>query len=280
MGDLWIQVLTRSASDLDLLNRRFRPKILAEDVLGYEHEIERDPSSVALHDDAAMLYLELGRPAKAVEHFTSSARLQPASATAQFNLGTALSVNGELDGAVAALEHALEQRPDYASAHNNLASILRARGDAAGAEMHLREALRIDPFNPEAHRNLAALSRDRGDLAAALTLYREALQLRPDWPAVMSELAWILATSPSAALRDPAQAVRLAERTVQLTDERDAGMAGLVDVLAAAYAAAGNFDRAVATAEAAVGLAGSGPGAEAIKTRLDLYRQRQPFVAR
>src|SRR5205085_11361079 len=134
----------------------------------------------------------------------------------------------EWDDAVAALERALAARPDYAPAHNNLASVLRARGDAAGAEHHLREALRIDPSNPEAHRNLAALSRDRGDLPAALSLYREALGLRPDWPAVMSELAWILATSPRATLRDPAQAVRLAEQSVQLTDERDAGMADMV----------------------------------------------------
>jgi tetratricopeptide (TPR) repeat protein/mono/diheme cytochrome c family protein len=275
MGDLWIQVLTRTAGDLDLLNRRFRPKILAEDVLGYEREIEREPSSVALHDDAAMLYLELQRPARAVEHFAISARLRPDSAAAHFNLGTALSVNGELDAAVGELERALAQRPDYAQAHNNLASILRARGDAAGANDHFREALRLDPANPEAHRNLAALSRDRGDLPEALRFYREALRLRPEWPAVMSELAWILATSSSDTLRDPQQAVRLAERTVQLTDGRDAGM---VDVLAAAYAAAGSFDRAVAAAEAALRLAGAGSGADAIKVRLDLYRQHRPFV--
>ncbi len=70
--------------------------------------------------------------------------------------------------------------------------------------------------------------------------------------------------------------MRLAERAVQLTGRRDAGA---VDVLAAAYAAAGNFDRAVATAEAALSLAGTGAGAAAIRVRLDLYRQRRPFVA-
>jgi tetratricopeptide (TPR) repeat protein len=277
MGDLWIQVLTRTTGDLDRLNRRFRPKVLAEDVLGYEREIDRDPANAALHDDAAVLYLELGNPAKAVEHFAISARLQPASAAAHLNLGTALSLRGRLDEAVAEFELALERRPEYPQAHNNLASILRARGDIAGAERHLREALRIDRSHPEAHRNLAAIHRDRGDLTEAIKLYQEALRLRPEWPAVMSELSWILATAPDAALRDPRQAVRLAERMVQLADGQQASA---LDLLAAAYAAAGDFDRAVAAAEAALRLAGTGPEAGAISARLEMYRQRQPFVGR
>ncbi len=36
MGDLWIQVLTKDASELDRLISDFRPKVLAEDVIGYE----------------------------------------------------------------------------------------------------------------------------------------------------------------------------------------------------------------------------------------------------
>ena len=50
MGDLWIQVLTRNDRDLEALARAFRPKMLAEDVFGYEGEIRRNPASVALHE--------------------------------------------------------------------------------------------------------------------------------------------------------------------------------------------------------------------------------------
>src|SRR6185369_4541371 len=44
MGDLWIQALTRSEPELDRLNRDFRPKVAAEDLVGYAVEIEKHPS--------------------------------------------------------------------------------------------------------------------------------------------------------------------------------------------------------------------------------------------
>ncbi len=39
MGDLWIQVLTRSEQDRQQLNAAFRPKAIAEDAIGYEQMI-------------------------------------------------------------------------------------------------------------------------------------------------------------------------------------------------------------------------------------------------
>ena len=73
MGDLWIQVLTRDEADLAKLDSEFRGKVAAEDVFGYELEIERHPSDTGLRDSVAMLYLELGRPDDAARHFRASA---------------------------------------------------------------------------------------------------------------------------------------------------------------------------------------------------------------
>ena len=36
MGDLWIQVLTENDRDLQILDSEFGPKVMAEDVIGYE----------------------------------------------------------------------------------------------------------------------------------------------------------------------------------------------------------------------------------------------------
>src|SRR5262249_60113656 len=36
MGDLWLQVLTRTEDDRQVLNQTFRPKLIAEDAIGYE----------------------------------------------------------------------------------------------------------------------------------------------------------------------------------------------------------------------------------------------------
>ena len=89
----------------------------------------------------------------------------------------------------------------------------------------------------------------------------------------LSGLAWVLATSSQAALRDPAGAIQTAERAVALTGRSDATA---LDALAAAYAAAGRFDLASASARAAVDVA-TRAGAEAqaaqIRTRLEAYER-------
>jgi lipopolysaccharide biosynthesis regulator YciM len=64
----------------------------------------------------------------------------------------------------------------------------------------------------------------------------------------LNNLAWALATSPDASKRDGKRAVQLAERACDLTQYQQPIMVG---TLAAAYAEAGRFDDAVATAQKA-----------------------------
>ncbi|HKB11872.1 MAG TPA: tetratricopeptide repeat protein [Vicinamibacterales bacterium] len=274
MGDLWIQVLTRTESDLQTLNTAFHAKAVAEDIVGYESMIRRDPRRVQLHDDVAQLFLETGRAADAVAHLAASARLRPDSAPAQFNLGTALTIAGRLDEAIDCYRRALAIDPNYALAHNNLGNALLARGHADQALDHFREALRLDPSNAEAHYNVGSVARARGDLAGALDRFRRALALRPDWVPAIASLAWLLSTAPDAALRDPDQAIRFAERAVDLTGRREPSA---LDVLAAAYAAAGQFDRAVETCDLALEMKPDAVLASAIRQRRELYMRRQPF---
>jgi Flp pilus assembly protein TadD len=179
MADLWIQVLTNSARDLDTLIEKFRPKVLAEDVIGYERVLESEPNSVALHDDVAQLYLELGRPEEASAHFAASVKLSPQSAPAHFNLGTSLAVSGRLDEAMGEFRLALTIEPDYARAHNNLASILLQRGSIDEALEHVQEAVRLEPSNMEAHINLAAAHAARGRFDLAARAIETALRLNP-----------------------------------------------------------------------------------------------------
>src|SRR5262249_23925886 len=138
MGDLWFQVLTVNDHDLDVLMAAFRPKVIAEDVIGYEGRIRAEPDVAALHDDVALLYLDEGRVANAVDHFRKSLAMKP-SAAAHYNLATALTMAGGLDEAMRSYRQALELRPDYALAHNNLGAILIQRGQLDEALPHLRE---------------------------------------------------------------------------------------------------------------------------------------------
>jgi tetratricopeptide (TPR) repeat protein len=273
MGDLWIQVLTRDGRDLDLLNKQFRPKTVAEDVVGYLKVLESEPESVALHDDLAGLYLELGRPSDAVVQFEASAKLRPELAATHFNLGLALTLAGKLEDAIRQYDQALRIRPDYALAHNNLGGILLQVGNADEALTHLREAVRLDPSNAEAQNNLGVACRERGEDAEAIDHFRRAVLASPDWVPPMIDLAWMLATTSDARLRNQDLSLRLAARAADLTEHHDPRV---LDALAAVYASAGDFDRAVDTAGAALQLSPEDTFAAEIRARQALYREHKP----
>ena len=108
----------------------------------------------------------------------------------------------------------------------------------------------------------------------ALEQLREAVRLDPRDRDALAEVAWILATSVNADLRDAEEAVRLAEQAAELSG---GDQAVTLDTLAAAYAAAGRFDEAVATARRALELGGESAGASAIAERLRLYSEGEPY---
>ena len=178
---------------------------------------------------------------------------------------------------VTLFEHALAAGWESPLAHYNLAHALAKQGRTAEAITQYREALRLKPDEPKTHDNLGLLLADQGRTAEAIAEIREALRLKPDRPGPLNNLAWILAANPEAALRDGAGAVRLAERACKLTAYQEAG---LLDTLAVAYAEAGRFSEALATAETAIGIAtrtGEKSLAEEIQARLPLYRAGRPY---
>src|SRR5262249_61968793 len=89
--------------------------------------------------------------------------------------------------------------------------------------------------------------------------------------------AWMEATAWDAALRNEDEAVTFAERAAAATDGRDLSV---LDALAAAYAAAGKFDRAVEVAQDAArraDAAGLREIAARFGDRLALYQQKRPY---
>jgi tetratricopeptide (TPR) repeat protein len=275
MGDLWVQMLTRDERDRQVLSTAVQSKEMMEDAVGFEIMIRRDPSNAQLHDDAGLLYQALGRTPQAAIHFEASLKLKPDSAAAHFNLGTVLTLMGRLDEALARYRQALAIRPDYPQAENNLGNVLLLQGNTEEALRHMRTALRLDPANAEAHYNVGSIARAQGELSEAIGQFRQAVALRPDFTPAIVGLAWLLATTPDASLRQPGDAVGFAEHAADLTQRRDASV---LDILAAAYAAAGQFDRAVGASQAALDLKPAELLAAAIRRRQALYMQRQAYV--
>ncbi len=144
-----------------------------------------------------------------------------------------------------------------AKTYQAAAELFERQGDAQAALTNYLGWLQLeaDPLvELRAAAQLCSLGRSR----EAMVHYRNALSLRPDFAPALEKLAWILATDPEAANRNGAEAVKLAERGCVLTGQQAPGMLG---TLAAAYAEAGQFPEAIATAQKAYdrALAGDDP---------------------
>jgi hypothetical protein len=114
----------------------------------------------------------------------------------------------------------------------------------------------------------------RGNVAPAITRLRRVLELRPDWPNGEAALASVLSSSSDGTAADRQAAVTLAERAVAQTARRNSAY---LDILAGAYAAIADRDRAVATGREAVARAeldGDKAGAARLRARVAQFERQ------
>ena len=127
------------------------------------------------------------------------------------------------------------------------------------------------PDKAGAYLHIAGLYQDLAMIPEAVDCYRKVVQLKPDSILALGNLAWRLAIHKQADFYDPKQAVELAERACTLDGYASAR---LVDILAAAYAAIGQYDRAKEMADKALQLFVSSKQtarANEVQARLRLY---------
>jgi tetratricopeptide (TPR) repeat protein len=278
MGDLWLQLVPRRMADFAALSADIARKQHGEDIAAFSKLVREDPQNPHYRHARAMLLLQGGRGAEAVAEFQESLKLNPESAAGHYNVGLALIAQRRFDEARAAFEEALRLVPDYAEAHNNLGAILHMMGRLDEAASHYGLAASLRPDNVEAENNLGRVLSQQGRHAEALDHYKRALTTNPDFATALAGVAWIRATA-GVSLRDPREAIELSERADRLTGHQDAGV---LDTLAASYAAAGSFERAVETARLAKQAADRAKldaFAADIAARLALYERRQPYLS-
>lgn len=248
-----------------------------EAIRHYRETLRLKPDHVDARNNWGNALASLGRFDEAIRQYQSALQVDPGSPRVLCNLANALASSGRPDLAIAHYRRALSLHPDYADAHYNLGIVLEGHGEPGESIDHYRRAVQIRPDYAEAHNRLASALIGSNRIEEGVTQYREAIRLKPDWPAPMNDLAWILATHPDSRVRRPAEAIRLAEKASELTRNRNVNV---LDTLAAAYAARGRYERAIATAHAAVNAAvrsGVGNRANRIERRLELYRRRMPY---
>ena len=252
---------------------------IEEAIAHYEQALRIKPDFAEVHYNLGMALGQVGKNEEAIAHDEQALRIKPDYAEAHCSLGNALAQAGGVGEAIGHYEQALRIKPAFAEAHYNLGMTLGQVGKIEEAIAHDEQALRIKPDFADAHNNLGlALSRI-GKIQDAIGHYEQALRSKPDFAEAEINLAWLLATLAPADGGDPARAVTLAREACQHTGNREAPY---LDALAVAYAAAGRFSEAIATAQKAIELASSAGQTQIvseIETRLELYRAGRAYRA-
>jgi tetratricopeptide (TPR) repeat protein len=290
----------------------FQLRYWKDDISLCQHALDVTGDSYHAHFCMTKMLMEQGRNEEAVLHCSEALRIKPDDIRAQIgltsallaagkldqteiecqkflqkepndpnllnNLGVALGRRGKFDQSVKYLTKALENNPDFADAHTNLGYALALQGNPNEAAVHFTRAIQLASTSVLANYHLGLVLEQMGRISEAVPHYEKALRLKPDWIEPMNKLAWLLATSKETTAREPGRAVQLARRACELTNYKEPE---LLDTLAVAYAAAGDFDKAVETAQKALGLCQSSQQdtlKKEIENRLVLFKAGKPYL--
>jgi tetratricopeptide (TPR) repeat protein len=201
--------------------------------------IARNPQLAAAHYARGMAQQNLDRPDEALVDLQSAARLAPEDGGVWRELGTLHYLCGELAAAAETLSRALRLLPDDRLVRNNRGAAHFLLGDYESAN---------------------------ADLTAVATAH-------PQFASGLKNLAWLRATCPVEQYRHGAESVALATQALTLVAWDQPHW---FEVLAAAYAEAGDFPQAIHWQHQAVGSLPASPPAPAV-SRLEQYQAGRPF---
>lgn len=276
----------------------------------YRAALAQQPGLVDARYNLALLLTKVNRAAEAQTEFETVLRARPIYPGARLTLGALLAGQKRLDEAAKVLRQQIELVPGDADARYNLghvylmldlptdaraqfAEAVRLRPDDLGlresygdalfqegqfdqAIVQLRELLRAKP-TAKVNYQLGLAQTVTGNYTNAVAALRQAVALQPDFVDALNDLAWTLATAPDPNVRRPDEALTAAMRACELTTNRVARYLGTLD---AAYAAAGQFPQAIATAQRVVEMAQAMNDAGLAKMageRLKFYQAGQPY---
>jgi tetratricopeptide (TPR) repeat protein len=275
--------------------------------------LARNPGCWMAHTNLGLVLLQQGKLDDGIAHYRSALQMQPDSWDAEYNLGTALVRKGQVDEAIQHCERAVAMRPtdpdaqvslgdallrkgriddaiehyqkammahsDHFLARYGLCQALLEKGELDGAIQVCRSALELWPLDVDCQTTLAIALEEKGNPAEAMQHYQKALELVPNSIPTITNLAWLLATSQDASVRNGPKSIELAKQADRLVGGTNAVV---LRTLAAAYAENGEFANAIRTARAAMQLARM-HGEDSLMTDLDqqiaLYELGMPYRA-
>jgi Flp pilus assembly protein TadD/mono/diheme cytochrome c family protein len=173
MAHLWLQVLPKG-----LPGSERDPRMVLQEALA-RHHVERDPRDFESRYNLGAMLQAAGDVQGAEAQYQAALQLRPGDAVVNNALGAALLASGDVDDAAAHLSASLKARPDYFDAHYNLGSAMASQGNFSGAAEQFRDAVRLNPQDADAEANLGSALAQMGELKEAKSHFERALQLKP-----------------------------------------------------------------------------------------------------
>ena len=246
---------------------------LDEGVRYYKRAIAINPNYAGAYNNLGFAYGKRGMLDEAISECKKALAIDPDFAEAHNNLGLTYANKGMLDEAISEYKKALVINPNYVKARFNLRAAYLNKGRVEKVIFEYKKALSIDPNNIEAHHNLGIAYGKKGMFKEAIFHFKKTIAINPNFAKAYNNLAWIYATSPSVTFRNGEEAVSLATKACELTKFKKAR---LLDTLAAAYAEAGNFKKAIEYQNRAIDL-GQKHAKTALLKRLKLYQSGEAY---
>lgn len=242
----------------------------------YLRAVELNPTAQTCHSLGG-LYAERREFEKAFQYFTQSLTLDARNPETHNDFATALLECGRMEEAQGHLREALRLRPGHIVAALRLATLLLQSGRPQEALTVLDKARQHYPAEPSLCLKTGIALAALGRTTEAIEYYRAALRQNPGEFEALNNLAWVLATHPSAQVRNGSEAVELAQRACSpgCPDPVSA-----LDTLAAAYAEAGRFGDATNAIANAIVLAETSGRTNALpgfRSRQELYRLQHAY---
>jgi tetratricopeptide (TPR) repeat protein len=252
----------------------------------WNHTLSVTSNNDFAHNNLGFLYLRRGELGKAISHFETALKIRSSNSQTRYNLGTALvhtnlanalAREGRPEEAVMHYEEAIKLRPDYGDAYYNFGSVLFQQGRIDDAIAQWQKALAVQPDDAEAHTSLGNAFLQKGWPDKAIAHYQKALEIDPREVNARNNMAWVLATSSDASIRNGAVAVSLATQAVEISGGKDAIF---FRTLAASYGECGKFAEAIAAAEKGRKIAisrGDSHLARTLEREIALYQANTPL---